>query len=60
MSEFQQDTWTAIEYPERRLVMASVMEHLSLCIKTLNNRQGQCKGKTPALTERDLYNQVPY
>lgn len=39
--------------------MASVMEHLSLCIKTLNNRQGQRKGKTPALRERDLYNQVP-
>lgn len=40
--------------------MPSIMEHLSLFMKTLNNRQGQSQRKTPAPRERDQYNQTFY
>lgn len=44
MGEFQQDMGTATGYLKRTLVMAPIMEHLSLCLKTLNDRE-QVKGR---------------
>lgn len=57
MGEFQQDVGTATGYLKRTLVMAPIMEHLSLCLKTLNDRE-QVKGRLQ-LQGRDRYNQAP-
>ena len=58
MGEFQQDTWTVTEYLETRLVMSSVMDHLPLCLKTLNDRLGKSNGNAPR--RRGQYNQAPF